>query len=148
MPRAEPSRSAYCSSRHLLRNLDDAAELRRNPLAQSYFASRGSVPHDRASDQDALERIRAHVHHALARFGAAPGARRVRADLGRMRAALLRCEIDREPLAVVAAELRPFERQLRARGARARRFLVHAFRACRRRSATCERLRPISRCCG
>ncbi|MDB5073777.1 MAG: hypothetical protein JWM87_4888, partial [Candidatus Eremiobacteraeota bacterium] len=37
MPRADPTRSAYCASRHLLRNLDDAAELRRNPLVRACF---------------------------------------------------------------------------------------------------------------
>ncbi len=113
MPRAEPNRSAYCSSRHLLRNLDDAVELRRNPLTQSYFASRPTTRRDRADEQHALDRIRAQVHCALARFRPPPGVGRARGDLGRMHAALLRCEIDRQPLAVVAAELNLSERQLR-----------------------------------
>jgi hypothetical protein len=113
MPRAEPKRSAYCSSRHLLRNLEDARELRRNPLTQSYFASHQTLRRDRQTENAVLERIRARVHRALAHFGPDPGARRAHADLGRMHAALLRCEIDREPLAVVAAELSLSERQLR-----------------------------------
>jgi hypothetical protein len=127
MPRAEPSRSAYCASRHLLRNLDDAGELRRNPLAQSYFASGRSPRRDRAAETAALERLCAHVHHALARFGADSGARRPRTDLGRMHAALLRCEIDRQPLAVVAAELNLSERQLRRERRAAHEAFVAAF---------------------
>jgi hypothetical protein len=127
MPRAEPSRSAYCASRHLLRNLDDAGELRRNPLTQSYFASARLPRRDRAPESAALECIRAHVQRALARLGTEPGPRRARADLGRMRAALLRCEIDREPLAIVAAELSLSERQLRRERRAAHDAFVAAF---------------------
>jgi hypothetical protein len=113
MPRAEPKRSAYCSSRHLLRNLENAAELRRNPLTQCYFASDETKRRDRDAERVALERILGHVHRALARCAALPGARCARPDHGRMHAALLRCEVDRQPLAVVAAELNLSERQLR-----------------------------------
>jgi hypothetical protein len=124
MPRAEPKRSAYCSSRHLLRNLENARELRRNPLTQSYFASHPTLRRDRHTENAALERIRARVHRALAHFGPDP-AHRTHADFGRMHAALLRCEIDRQPLAVVAAELSLSERQLR----RERRAAHDAFAA-------------------
>src|SRR5665213_422328 len=111
MPRADPTRSPYCATRHLLRNLDDAAELRRNPLVRSCFAP-ASESRDGGEHGSALERVRGLVHASLARCRdrSAP---RTRTRIGRMHAALLRCEIDRQPLAVVAAELGLSDRQVR-----------------------------------
>ncbi|HEX3551071.1 MAG TPA: hypothetical protein VHT53_11880 [Candidatus Elarobacter sp.] len=109
MPRADPTRSAYCASRHLLRNLDDAAELRRNPLVRTLFAPCNDDAPDRAG---ALDRVRALVHASLAGCRGRAGAR-THGSLGRMHAALLRCEIDKQPLAVVAAELGLSDRQIR-----------------------------------
>ncbi|MBV8581021.1 MAG: hypothetical protein JOZ86_10360 [Candidatus Eremiobacteraeota bacterium] len=115
MPRADPTRSTYCASRHLLRNLDRPAELRRNPLVRDYFAA-----------ADALERIGAAVQCALARAHEGGGGRG-RPDPARMRAALLRCEIDRQPLATVAAELGLSERQLRRERRAAHTAFARAF---------------------
>lgn len=38
MPRSDPTRSRYCATRHLLRNLRQPRSLRRNPLAREAFA--------------------------------------------------------------------------------------------------------------
>ncbi|MBV9408101.1 MAG: hypothetical protein JO164_04720, partial [Candidatus Eremiobacteraeota bacterium] len=124
MPRADPTRSTYCASRHLLRNLDRPAELRRNPLVRDYFKT--PVPSRAHADRDALERIGAAVQCALARAHEAGGGRG-RPDPARMRAALLRCEIDRQPLATVAAELGLSERQLRRERRAAHAAFARAF---------------------
>jgi hypothetical protein len=42
MARANPARSPYSATRHLLRNLGNARELRRNPLARMQFAGRSA----------------------------------------------------------------------------------------------------------
>ncbi len=127
MPRADPSRSDYCASRHLLRNLDDASELRRNPLVRDYFHTvvSGSPRRDIA-ERAALERIRDDVRASLARCGHFAGGRD-HVALGRIHGALLRCDIDDQPAPAVAAELGLSERQLRrerrvAHGAFARAF--------------------------
>jgi hypothetical protein len=126
MPRADPTRSDYCASKHLLRNLDDANELRRNPLVQGYFAA----PHrrDAAADGAALERVRDDVRASLARCG-----EHVRGcaheTLGRMHAALLRCDVEDRPAPAVAAELGLSERQLRRERRVAHDAFSRAFRA-------------------
>ena len=112
MPRADPTRSAYCASRHLLRNLDDAAELRRNPLVRACFAP-AAARRDAGENGRALETVRGLVQASLVRCRERSGAGRARGDVGRMHAALLRCEIDKQPLAVVAAELGLSDRQVR-----------------------------------
>jgi hypothetical protein len=114
MPRAKPTRSGYCASRHLLRNLDDARELRRNPLAAGYFCS-SSRSRRRTPEEDrrALERICGLVREALGALYVDAENDRDGARLGRMHAALLRCELDRGAPEVVAAELGLSERQLR-----------------------------------
>ena len=130
MPRADPTRSDYCASRHLLRNLDDAAELRRNPLVRDYFppAEPAQRRHDAPGDRAALERIRDDVRTALARCS--EHARdRTHVALGRMHAVLLRCEIDDRPPSDVAAEIGLSERQLRRERRAAHDAFVLAFRA-------------------
>jgi hypothetical protein len=112
MPRADPTRSAYCASRHLLRNLDDAAELRRNPLVRACFAP-AAARHDAGENGRALAAVRGLVHASLVRCRERPHTGRAHGGLGRMHAALLRCEIDKQPLAVVAAELGLSDRQVR-----------------------------------
>ena len=114
MPRAKPSRSGYCASRHLLRNLDDARELRRNPLVADCFAS-SSRSRRQTPDEDrrALERICGLVRQALGVLYAHAEDDRDGARLGRMHAALLRCEVDRQSPGDVAGELGLSERQLR-----------------------------------
>lgn len=129
MPRAKPSLSGYCASRHLLRNLDEARELRRNPLAAGYFCSpsrsRRRTPED---DRRALDRIRGLVREALGALYADAGTECDAARLGRMHAALLRCEIDRQPPEQVAAELGLSDRQLRRERSAAHEAFLRAFR--------------------
>jgi hypothetical protein len=126
MPRADPNRSPYCATRHLLRNLDDAAELRRNPLVRACFAPasgvRGSAEHG-----SGLARVHGLVHVSLARCRDRSGLR-ARTRTGRMHAALLRCDIDRQPLAVVAAELGLSDRQVRRERRAAHEAFLDAFR--------------------
>jgi len=112
MPRADPTRSPYCASRHLLRNLDNAAELRRNPLVRACFAP-DAARRDAGANRRALETVRGLVHASLVRFRDRPGNAAARGSLGRMHAALLRCEIDKQPLSVVSAELGLSDRQVR-----------------------------------
>jgi hypothetical protein len=140
MPRADPTRSDYCASRHLLRNLDSAAELRRNPLVRGYFASGGDR---RASggDRIALGLICEDVRVALARCSEfAHDCTHV--GLARMHAALLRCDIDDKPMPAVAAELGLSERQLRRERHAAHAAFARAFRALRRgcdmRATVCD----------
>ena len=126
MPRADPTRSEYCASRHLLRNLDAAAELRRNPLVRNCFSpGTGRRGADSAS---ALQRVRGLVHQSLTRCRERPQAACTRTGLGRMHAALLRCEIDRQPLAIVAAEMGLSDRQVRRERRAAHEAFLHAFR--------------------
>jgi hypothetical protein len=128
MPRAEPSRSRYCASRHLLRNLDDPRELRRNPLVAGYFPStsrsRRRMP---AEDRLALDRIRGLVREALGALHASAEGDCDGARLGRMHAALLRCEIDRQAPEIVAAELGLSERQLRRERSAAHEAFLRGF---------------------
>ncbi|HEY0382847.1 MAG TPA: hypothetical protein VGC72_11685 [Candidatus Elarobacter sp.] len=131
MPRADPTRSDYCASRHLLRNLDAAAELRRNPLVRDYFpfmqpaqrAPRRNLPGDHA----ALGRICDDVRAALAGLSEHAGDA-MHVNLGRMHAVLLRCEIDDSPPFEVAAEIGLSERQLRRERRAAHEAFVQAFR--------------------
>jgi hypothetical protein len=111
MPRADPTRSRYCATRHLLRNLDDPAELRRNPLVAQYFEATGAR---RATAHAAtLQHIRGLVYAALTACRDKSRAGRSRHDRGRTHVALLRCDLDKEAAPVVAAELGLSERQLR-----------------------------------
>ena len=129
MPRADPTRSYYCASRHLLRNLDNAAELKRNPLVREYFPDTrtGARRRDATADRLVVERICDDVRTALARCSAfALDRKRM---LGRLHAVLLRCEIDDRPAAAVAAELGLSERQLRRERRSAHDAFTRAFSA-------------------
>ena len=142
MPRADPTRSDYCASRHLLRNLDSAAELRRNPLVREYFSSVPDRPHGRPSglDRIALEGICDDVRVALARCS--EFAREcTHVALARMHAALLRCDIDDQPMPTVAAELGLSERQLRRERQAAHAAFARAFRTVRH-----QRITPATVC--
>lgn len=130
MPRADPTRSAYCASRHLLRNLDNAAELRRNPLVRDYFTP-STGAHDAAATRRAVDAVRGLVHASFLRCREDTFGARSSADLGRMHAALLRCDIDRLPLAVVSAELALSERQVRRERIAAHEAFARAFDALR-----------------
>jgi hypothetical protein len=129
MPRAKPSRSDYCASRHLLRNVENARELRRNSLTAGYFAttarSRRRTP---GEDRVALARILALVREALGALFDETEPDTDRARLGRLHAVLLRCELDRHPPESVAAELGLSERQLRRERSAAHEAFSRAFR--------------------
>jgi hypothetical protein len=125
MPRADPTRSPYCATRHLLRNLDDAAELRRNPLVRSCFTPANEA-RDGPEHRTALAHVRGLVHASLARCRDRSGPR-ARTRMGRMHAALLRCDIDRQPLSIVAAELGLSDRQVRRERRAAHDAFLHAF---------------------
>ena len=137
MPRADPTRSDYCASRHLLRNLDNAAELRRNPLAREYFPSAddGGRRRDAVADRLVLDRIRDDVRASLAHCSEFAQVC-THVALGRMHAALLRCDIDEQPMPAVAAELGLSERQLRRERRAAHAAFARAFRTARREPAT------------
>jgi hypothetical protein len=127
LPRADPARSPYCASRHLLRNLDDARALRRNPLARSFFESAGATNRaDRDAERRALERVRAAVQLTLARWRERASSRG-HVALGRMHAVLLRCDLDNASPVVVAAELGLSERQLRRERRAAHEEFLRAF---------------------
>jgi hypothetical protein len=86
MARANPARSPYAATRHLLRNLRDGRELRRNPLARAEFARR--------VESDALRAIATRVDSAL---------RAVRS--ARQVAILLRVDTERHDPQSVATDL-------------------------------------------
>ena len=133
MPRADPTRSDYCASRHLLRNLDNAAELKRNPLVRDYFASAAGRIHRHSSGSDriALEVICDDVRVALARCSEFAH-ECTHVGLARMHASLLRCDLDDQPMPTVAAELGLSERQLRRERHAAHTAFARSFRTVRR----------------
>lgn len=129
MPRADPTRSDYCASRHLLRNLDNAKELRRNPLARAYFSDATQASRarrDAAAEGAAVERVRERVRMSLGQF-AEHARHSTHVALGRMHAVLLRCEIDDRRPSDVAAELGLSERQLRRERRAAHEAFARAF---------------------
>lgn len=128
MPRANPRLSDYCAARHLLRNLSSTAQLRRNPLSSGSFkyGPRSRRP-DPAADQQALDRIHSIVRASLSRCGeCAAGPTHI--GLGRMHAVLLRCEVERQPLSVIARQLGLSDRQLRRDRSVALRAFASTFR--------------------
>ncbi|HYL26228.1 MAG TPA: hypothetical protein VEW74_00265 [Candidatus Nitrosotalea sp.] len=86
MARANPARSAYAATRHLLRNLHNSRELRRNPLVRAEFAGRTAG--------EALRAIATRVDSALREVGSA-----------RQVAILLRVDTERHDARSVAADL-------------------------------------------
>lgn len=98
MPRADPARSRYCATRHLLRNLGQPRKLRRNPLARDAFAA--------STTHEAARVISARVDRAL---DALHGAR--------YSSILLRVDVQRHDPRIVAADLglstRHFHRERR-----------------------------------
>lgn len=129
MPRANPRLSDYCAARHLLRNLARPAQLRRNPLSSGFFKyGPRSRRRDAAADQRALDRLHGIVHSSLSRCGDyAAGLPHI--DLGRIHAVLLRCEVEQQPLSVVAGQLGLSDRQLRRDRSVALRVFASTFRA-------------------
>jgi hypothetical protein len=103
VPRSNPARSPYCSTRHLLRNLQRPRELRRNPLTAQEFFGR--------TDTEALRIIGARVATAFAAIDAWPELR------ARQLAILLRVDTERHDPRRVAGDLglstRQFHRERR-----------------------------------
>jgi hypothetical protein len=109
MARSDPTRSDYCATRHLLRNLQQPRELRRNPLARDAFAHR--------SDDEAQRVVAIRVDDALRAMDAQqPFDRRWQG--ARHAAILLRVDVRRHDPRGVAADLalssRQFHRERRA----------------------------------
>lgn len=118
MPRCDPARSDYCASRHLLRHLGNARELRRNPLVRDAFAK----------DDDATRRIAERAWRALAALGAQTPLESTH-RYTRHAAILLRVDVQGHAPAGVAGDLGLSLRQFyRERAAAHARFL-RAFRA-------------------
>lgn len=109
MPRSDPTLSPYCATRHLLRHLRQARELRRNPLARDAFAGR--------DDAEALRAITERVHRALRAMDARQHLARSWQG-ARQAAILLRVDVERHDPRVVAANLglstRQFHRERRS----------------------------------
>ena len=129
MPRADPARSPYCASRHLLRNLDDARATAAQPARARVLRSRAGGARATIPTQSAA-RSSACAVPSTRRSRAAASTRtpaRGHVGLGRMHAALLRCDLDNAPPAVVAAELGLSERQLRRERRAAHDAFLHAF---------------------
>jgi hypothetical protein len=108
MPRSDPTLSPYCATRHLLRHLRDARELRRNPLAREAFAAR--------DDDAALRAVTERVHRALRAMDARQHLARTWQG-ARQAAILLRVDVERHDPRLVAANLglstRQFHRERR-----------------------------------
>lgn len=113
MPYADPRRSPYCAARHLLRRLEDAAALRRNPLVARHVARS-------ASEEEVKRAARALVDRAFAIMDGRHDATEPHAR--RHSAILLRCDVLREARRAVAFDigisLPQFERERRAAMAR------------------------------
>ncbi len=106
MARSDPTRSDYCATRHLLRHLRHARELRRNPLAHDAFAA--------VHGDAALGAIASRVYAALRSMDARwPTAR----QHARYCALLMRVDVQRHDPARVASDLglstRQFHRERR-----------------------------------
>ncbi|HEX3672514.1 MAG TPA: hypothetical protein VHT92_12495 [Candidatus Cybelea sp.] len=111
MARADPTRSRYSATRHLLRNLGKPKALRKNPLACDAF--------DRSGDADALDAIARRVDSAFR----AMDARARHRDGARHAALLLRVDVQRHDPRDVITDLGYSPRQFhRARRAAHERF--------------------------
>lgn len=118
MARANPARSPYSATRHLLRNLRYTRELRRNPLARDEFAGR--------TDDEALRAIADRVDAAVA----GRSARHV--------AILLRVDAEHHDPARVATDLGLSTRQFYRERRRAHDAFYADYRAGGRAAATVE----------
>ncbi len=118
MARANPARSPYAATRHLLKNLRNVRELRRNPLARDEFANR--------SNDEALNAIGARVNAALPVHNA------------RHAAILLRVDAERHDPRSVATDLGLSMRQFYRERRRAHEAFYAAYRAEARQAATVE----------
>src|SRR5579863_2814897 len=118
MARANPARSPYAATRHLLKHVCNVRELRRNPLARDEFVSRSSDAAQRA--------IAARVDAALPLHNA------------RQVAILLRVDAERHDPRRVATDLGLSMRQFYRERRRAHEAFYAAYRAGNRNAATVE----------
>ena len=119
MPRSNPARSDYCATRHLLRHLNDARQLRRNPLVRDALETR--------SEARALERIGARVARALAAMDGRVPCKRTWQG-ARQLAILVRVDLGRHAAARVAADLGLSARQFHRERRRAHARFLQAYR--------------------
>lgn len=119
MARCDPARSDYCASRHLLRHLENARELRRNPLA---FAG------SERRDGDIAQRVTERAWRALRSLEAQSRLEDVRQG-ARHAAILLRVDVERHRPGVVASDLGLSMRQFYRERAAAHARFVRAYRA-------------------
>ncbi len=106
MPRCDPARSPYCATRHLLRNLGQAYQLRRNPLTRELFARPGD---------EALQTVTARVYDSM------------RAMNPRQAAILLRVDVGRHDPRIVAADLALLTRQFHRERKAAHEHFYHVY---------------------
>ena len=110
MPYADPNRSPYCAARHLLRQLGNAQELRRNPIVLKALGP--ELP-----DDTIVSAVQALVDRAFAAMDVASSTVKLR-QRARHMAILWRCDVLRESRAAVASDLDlslpQFERERRA----------------------------------
>lgn len=118
MARANPARSPYAATRHLLKHLRNARELRRNPLARDEFANR--------SIEDAQRAIAARVDAAL------------RVESARHVAILLRVDAERHDPRRVATDLGLSTRQFYRERRRAHEAFYSAYCAGGRSAVSAE----------
>jgi hypothetical protein len=120
MARSDPARSDYCATRHLLRNLYDERQLRRNPLARDAFAVQ--------KGDDALRTIADRVYRALGAMDAQQVSDR-RWQGTRHPAILLRVDAGRHDPRLVATDLGLSSRQFHRERRLAHDRFVEAYRA-------------------
>lgn len=109
MARSDPTRSDYCATRHLLRNLNDARRLRRNPLAADALAH--------GEDAAALRVIGDRVSRTFAEM-----------DDARCVSILLRVDVERHEPEQVAADLGLSARQFHRVRRKAHDHFLRAYR--------------------
>lgn len=109
MARSDPARSSYCATRHLLRNLNDARQLRRNPLVREIFCGSDSA--------NAVVEIRRRIEAALASLPASRGV-----------AILVRADVQRHAPCVVSRDLGLSMRQYHRERKRAHDAFLLSFR--------------------
>jgi tetratricopeptide (TPR) repeat protein len=104
LSRADPKAGFDVAVRHLFRHLDNARELRRNPLVSKLF-EQSDVPSTRSRDLTAVAQVRRLVVEAVERCYAANSSTLDAERRRRQSVIFRRCVLERNPLDSVAAEL-------------------------------------------
>jgi tetratricopeptide (TPR) repeat protein len=126
--------------RHLLRHIDDARALRRNPLVAAFFGKQD----DRRLDRAALRHIRAIVQRVIDELSSeAANCPREAESLRRQAAIISRCDLAGEPHQRVTADLglerRQFYRERQRARARIETALRHSVPAAQRQLTALDR---------